>query len=172
VDATNRRVDPPRQVVDPEAQRRRKLADEYERTYGWWHSIDLGHGIVTKGYKSAARLCDEVAAMQFPDVRGKSVLDIGAWDGFYSFEAERRGAQRVVALDHFVWCLDTPAQIRYLDNCRQRGVAPLPYETVSEIWRPHELPGKKGFDLARRVLESRVESVVADFMTADLVSCL
>ena len=28
---------------------------------------------------------------------GLSVLDIGAWDGFFSFEAERRGAARVVA---------------------------------------------------------------------------
>ena len=34
---------------------------------------------------------------------GKSVLDIGAWDGFYSFEAERRGASRVLAVDHYQW---------------------------------------------------------------------
>lgn len=36
-------------------------------------------------------------------VAGKSVVDIGAWDGFYSFEAERRGASRVLATDHFCW---------------------------------------------------------------------
>src|SRR4029077_2193192 len=29
--------------------------------------------------------------------------DIGAWDGFFSFEAERRGARRVLATDSFVW---------------------------------------------------------------------
>jgi tRNA (mo5U34)-methyltransferase len=34
---------------------------------------------------------------------GKSVLDIGAWDGFFSFEAERRGAERVVAVDSHSW---------------------------------------------------------------------
>jgi len=34
---------------------------------------------------------------------GLSVLDIGAWDGFFSFEAERRGAARVVAADYFSW---------------------------------------------------------------------
>jgi tRNA (mo5U34)-methyltransferase len=34
---------------------------------------------------------------------GKSVLDIGAWDGFYSFEAARRHASRVLATDSFVW---------------------------------------------------------------------
>ncbi len=32
-----------------------------------------------------------------------TVLDVGAWDGFFSFEAERRGAQRVVATDSFAW---------------------------------------------------------------------
>jgi tRNA (mo5U34)-methyltransferase len=31
------------------------------------------------------------------------VLDIGAYDGFYSFEVERRGAMRVVAVDHWAW---------------------------------------------------------------------
>src|SRR5262245_25907070 len=32
-----------------------------------------------------------------------TVLDIGAWDGFFSFEFERRGAARVLAIDTFAW---------------------------------------------------------------------
>ena len=44
----------------------------------------------------------EVVFSRYPVV-GKTVLDIGAWDGFYSFEAERRGAARVLATDHFCW---------------------------------------------------------------------
>ena len=31
---------------------------------------------------------------------GRSVLDVGAFDGFYSFLAEARGARRVVAVDN------------------------------------------------------------------------
>ena len=31
------------------------------------------------------------------------MLDIGAWDGFFSFECERRGAARVLAIDTFAW---------------------------------------------------------------------
>jgi len=34
---------------------------------------------------------------------GLSVLDVGAWDGYFSFEAERRGAARVLATDYFSW---------------------------------------------------------------------
>src|SRR5258706_14494121 len=33
------------------------------------------------------------------DLSGKTVLDVGAWDGFFSFEFERRGAKRVLAID-------------------------------------------------------------------------
>ena len=36
-------------------------------------------------------------------IEGRSVLDVGAWDGFFSFEAEKQGAARVLATDHFCW---------------------------------------------------------------------
>jgi tRNA (mo5U34)-methyltransferase len=36
-------------------------------------------------------------------IDGLSVLDVGACDGYYSFEAERRGARDVLALDELVW---------------------------------------------------------------------
>ena len=38
----------------------------------------------------------EERIVQFPiadDLRGKRVLDIGAWDGWFAFEMERRGAE-------------------------------------------------------------------------------
>jgi tRNA (mo5U34)-methyltransferase len=67
----------------------------------WWHTIDLGNGIVTPGIDpSSARLRE----LQIPeDLTGFTVLDVGAWDGFFSFEAERRGARRVLATDSFCW---------------------------------------------------------------------
>jgi tRNA (mo5U34)-methyltransferase len=65
----------------------------------WWHSIDLGNGVVTPGVHPIEELRDNFARFRLPDdLRGKSLLDIGCWDGFYSFEAERRGA-RVTAVD-------------------------------------------------------------------------
>ncbi len=35
------------------------------------------------------------------DLSGKSVLDIGTWDGFFAFECENRGAAKVVASDGY-----------------------------------------------------------------------
>lgn len=66
---------------------------------GWWHSIDLGGGLITAGAHSLDHLRDNFARFGLPeDMTGRRVLDIGCWDGFYSFEAERRGAS-VVAVD-------------------------------------------------------------------------
>ena len=65
----------------------------------WWHSIDLGNGAVTPGVHPIEELRDNYARFKLPeDLSGKSLLDIGCWDGFYSFESERRGA-RVASVD-------------------------------------------------------------------------
>ena len=39
----------------------------------------------------------------FRKLTDQSVLDLGSWDGFYAFEAEQRGAARVLATDSFSW---------------------------------------------------------------------
>jgi tRNA (mo5U34)-methyltransferase len=67
----------------------------------WYHTIDLGGGVITRGIDDTPL---RLARLDLPEsLAGLSVLDIGAWDGFFSFEAERRGAARVVAADHFSW---------------------------------------------------------------------
>jgi tRNA (mo5U34)-methyltransferase len=67
----------------------------------WFHRIDLGHGIVTPGVDDSP---SKLKLMHIPDdLTGKTLLDIGAYDGFFSFEAERRGASRVLATDKFCW---------------------------------------------------------------------
>ena len=67
----------------------------------WYHSIDLGNGLVTRGIDDTPL---RLARVQLPaSLAGRTVLDIGAWDGFFSFESERRGAARVVAADYYSW---------------------------------------------------------------------
>src|SRR5258708_29716982 len=96
------------------------LAEEI-RSIRWFHRINLGSGVITPGVDNTPR---RLATLHWPDLRGKTVLDIGAWDGFFSFEAERRGASRVLATDSYVW--------------------------QSKGWA-----SKRGFDLAKRTLNSR-----------------
>jgi tRNA (mo5U34)-methyltransferase len=76
------------------------LLDEV-RKIRWFHTIDLGGGVTTPGFDPTP---SKLQWLRLPeDLRGKTVLDIGAWDGFFSFEAERRGAARVVAIDSAAW---------------------------------------------------------------------
>jgi tRNA (mo5U34)-methyltransferase len=76
-----------------------ELAREVERIR-WYHRMDLG-GVTTPGYDDTAW---RLASIVLPDdLTGLTVLDVGAFDGFFSFEAERRGAARVLATDWFCW---------------------------------------------------------------------
>ncbi len=69
----------------------------------WFHSHAFPDGETTRGEKSIEVLRNEAEVVFRHGVAGKSVLDIGAWDGWFSFEAERRGAARVMATDHYCW---------------------------------------------------------------------
>jgi tRNA (mo5U34)-methyltransferase len=82
---------------------KKKLVDSYKY---WWHSIDFGDGVWSDGEKAnflpvEKRMISEVEKWRFPKnyFKGKRVLDIGSWDGYYAFLAEERGASEVVALD-------------------------------------------------------------------------
>ena len=70
----------------------------------WCHPLTLG-GIETRPQWHVRRRFERrLKFLQIPqDLTGKTVLDIGAWDGFFSFECERRGAKRVLAIDTFAW---------------------------------------------------------------------
>jgi len=100
----------------------------------WYQTIDLGQGVVTHGIDNSP---ERLAFIHLPsDLSGRSVLDVGAWDGFCSFEAERRHAARVVATDHYAW----------------HGTG----------WATGQ--GKAGFQLARAALNSRVEDLDLDVL--------
>lgn len=68
----------------------------------FFHSFELP-GASIKGLAPIEYLRNTADQVFSYPVAGRSVLDIGAWDGYYSFDAERRGAARVHATDHFCW---------------------------------------------------------------------
>jgi hypothetical protein len=64
----------------------------------WFHTFALAPGIYTPGVaRDHGYRLPVLGADRFV---GRSVLDVGAFDGFYSFLAEARGARRVVAVDN------------------------------------------------------------------------
>lgn len=78
------------------ADRARQLGFQDVSRYYWYHTIDLGEGLITPGLYDYR---ETVRDFHFPaDMRGKTVLDVGSATGFFAFEFERRGA-RVVSTE-------------------------------------------------------------------------
>ena len=77
----------------------RTIREGLERT-GLYHSFRLPDGRILRGAMPLEWLDARVQTMALPaDLTGKRVLDIGPWDGFFTFEMERRGAD-VTAIDY------------------------------------------------------------------------
>lgn len=87
----------------------------------FFQRIELGPGFVTPGWSDPRK--EKLPYYGLPeDLTGMRVLDIGCAEGFFSFEAERRGAIDVVAIDSF------PDSIRRFTLCRAaRGSRVTPY---------------------------------------------
>ena len=98
----------------------------------WYHEFDFGNGLRTEvktpdaqSHRALWRFIE--AELDKIDFTNKAVLDIGCWDGYWSFYSERRGAARVLATDD-----------------------------RSQNWT-----GSAGFDLAKELFKSSVESNLA-----------
>lgn len=64
----------------------------------WWHTINFGDGVFSPGHKN--QHAQGIVSTALPtDLADRTVLDVGCWDGRYSFEAEERGAAEVLAID-------------------------------------------------------------------------
>jgi tRNA (mo5U34)-methyltransferase len=156
--AVRSHVAPSSETADPVAR------DIAERVggIGWYHTIDLGHGVVTPGF-----IDNRVSVPLFGlprDLTGKRCLDVGTYDGFWAFEMERRGASEVVGID-----VDSPMdhdipRLARLKALRERGERD---ESHRKVWNDQqssigiEYPGQ-GFRIAKEILGSRARREVVN----------
>jgi tRNA (mo5U34)-methyltransferase len=103
----------------------------------WYHTIDLGNGIVTPGFYDHRPYLKYYGIPE--NLQGKTVLDIGAASGFFSFEFERRGA-RVTAIDLPEWFDHDFGPEYQFDRTDENGQVYL----------------HQPFDIAREALRSKV----------------
>lgn len=78
------------------------LAERIAKYPYWYHKIELPGGVTTPGWAPLDRQMYRIPA----DLSGQRVLDVGAWDGYWTFEALKRGARQAVAIDDFSDFLD------------------------------------------------------------------
>lgn len=110
----------------------------------WYHTIDLAPGLTTPGHIDLRDFAPKVLP---DDLTGLRALDVGAFDGFWSFEMERRGAD-VVAID-----VDEIAAAEWPPIARER------LERTAAEW---EIELGRGFKLASEALGSRARRVVCN----------
>ena len=104
----------------------------------WYHTIDLGDGLVTPGVYD---LRPALERLPLPtSLAGKRCLDVGTRNGFYAFEMERLGAAEVIAID-----VDSPEDIDLPD--------PRPPTAGVEA---DLATGRHAFELAHEALGSSV----------------
>ena len=117
----------------------------------WYHTIDLGNGVVTPGLYDTL---DECRRVPLPgSLEGRRCLDVGTADGFWAFEMERRGAAEVVAID-----IDDPADYDWPARADEDELA---------RFRQNHPDHRRAFGLAAGALESRVQRVDARIYDLD-----
>jgi len=108
-------------------------------TYQYWHTFDFPE-FKTKGLDNSP---EKLKSIKMPeDLTGWSVLDIGAWDGYFSFVAERRGAKEVIAIDSPAYSWNEERIIIGGKEIKQNG--------------------KLGFETARKLMLSKVIDIEAE----------
>ena len=85
-----------------DARAKAELEEEI-KLYDWFHTIDFGDGVVANGHCTADILKSKADCYFSVSPAGRSVLDIGCWDGYFSLEALRRGAKKVLGTDFYAW---------------------------------------------------------------------
>ena len=120
-DAQRRRGEPPRPRPAGELRARADaLAPWYQRVY-------LGSGVHTLEWAHAAHHESVWASLEpaLPaDLRGLSVLDVGANAGWFSLQAKRRGAGRVLGLE------PDPRYLAQAELCREAWDAEVEYRAL------------------------------------------
>jgi SAM-dependent methyltransferase len=119
----------------------------------FYHTTDVpGLGTVRGHWDLRGRFDDYVGGVE---VKGRSVLDVGTATGFLSFEAERRGASRVVSHD--------------MSDVRQQALVPFPgkiYYRDRDAWAAEYAPyierWQNAYWLCHRLLGSRAEVYYGD----------
>jgi tRNA (mo5U34)-methyltransferase len=102
------------------AEEIRQRASEHE----WYHVIDLGGGVVTKGQYDLTPLLPHYGLPS--SLAGRTVLDVGPGHGFFSFECERRGADTVATAEIPHWA-EHDASPALRDDFDRAGDAPEAY---------------------------------------------
>ena len=114
----------------------------FEKRNTFYHTMNI-NGIKTNNTRTSSQYQAWISQIIPNDLTGKSILDVGCVDGFYSFLCEQRNANRILAIDH-----------EGFDSHKKIS------ETVKKVNSNH-------FELFKKLLDSKVEYQKLDVNNVD-----
>jgi tRNA (mo5U34)-methyltransferase len=107
-------------------------AERAEKLGPWYHEIKLGDYTTTSFMDGDTKqMWANIRAMRDRvDFQGKTVLEIGAMDGMWAFEAEEKWAKLVVATD--IW---QNKRLPFAIETRQSSVVPVTNADVQDLYQ-------------------------------------
>ena len=129
-----------------------RVIDRLEDCF-FYHAMELpGFGLIPAHWDLRGRFDDYMGGVS---VAGKSVLDVGTASGFLSFEAEERGATRVLSFDQSDGARQTFLPFKDKPYSRDHKAWAEQYRAEIERW-------KNAYWLAHRLLQSKAEVFYGD----------
>lgn len=130
--------------VEPKIEKKELTPEQkalYDQISGtnWYHSIDLGHGVITPGQFDHRPFVHLYGLPE--DLNGKRALDVATFNGFWAFELEKRRAREVLTID--------------IEKCSDLDLAPRVRSGLSEEELNEE--SGDGFRIAKKILGSKVD---------------
>ncbi len=105
----------------------------------WFHDFDFPGGLTARSADTEGAVFHTILwsfireRIRAVDLANKSVIDIGCWDGYFSFLAEELGARSVLAVDDFSQNWGTPACFRLAKELKKSNVSLVPDVSVYEL---------------------------------------
>jgi len=119
----------------------------------FYHAMELpGFGLIPAHWDLRGRFDEYIGGVS---LQGKSVLDVGTASGFLSFEAEKRGARRVVSFDQRDGAQQKFLPFKHKPYSRDHEKWAAEYRAEIERW-------KNAYWLAHRLLNSKAEVFYGD----------
>jgi 2-polyprenyl-3-methyl-5-hydroxy-6-metoxy-1,4-benzoquinol methylase len=148
----------PSLTVPTETSYGRDRLKEFSESAHWYHCITFPSGITTKGVYNHDQYLHYYG---FPEsLAGLTVLDVGAADGYFSFEFERRGAANVLAIDTNPFDGSVPTDVSLAKLAQYESKYDSVYQSnlrFGDVYESLAVPVGNNLMAARAILGSKIE---------------
>ena len=129
----------------------------FEENDTWYHSFNI-NGIKNKNTRTPFEYQIWVSQIIPDDLTGKSILDLGCSDGFYSFLCEQRNANRILATDN--------EEFKFSTFTKHANRIPA---ADHEEFERYKIIHTNNTELCKKLLDSKIEYKKLDVYNVDLL---